>query len=145
MLKENAEKIHNLQTKLNNLPLFQDSIMERERQVKSLQKDVEIVSAKNVQAEQVVSAKTGLCFRLEGDVRDRDSTIKELNGNIDVLNKCTKEFKETISGLNDEIKAIESKIVVDATEKIVESTMMQTVRVLANLIAIGFGDPRNGS
>jgi chromosome segregation ATPase len=127
MLTESAEKIHKLQTSLHNLPLLQDSIMERERQVKSLQKDVEIVSAKNIQAEQIVSAKTGLCFRLEGDVRDRDFTIKELNGNIDVLNKGAKELKETISGLNDEIKAIESKIVVEGIEKVVESTMMQTV------------------
>jgi SMC interacting uncharacterized protein involved in chromosome segregation len=127
MLTENADRIHKLKNGLNILPLLQESIMERERQVKTLLSDVEIVSAKNTQAEQVIESKTGLCFRLEGDVRDRDSTIKELNSNVDVLNKSVKEFKGTISELTAEIKSIEKSQVVEVIEKNVESVMIQTV------------------
>jgi uncharacterized protein YjcR len=85
MLNESADRIHKLQTSLNNLPLLQDSIMERERQIKTLLQDVEIVSAKNKQAEQVIHSKTGLCFRLEGDVRERDHSIKVSEREVDIL------------------------------------------------------------
>ena len=115
MLSSNFERIQKLQASISNLPLLQDSIIDRETHVKTLLKDVEILSAKNVQAAAAVDRKTSLCARFEMDVKDRDGTIKELNQNIDSLN-------ESLGLLKDKTIEFERR---DKTSRDVESRMVQ--------------------